>query len=243
METFRSLVGMVVDLDMIDRYGWRMVQGLGMTLQLVAISVSLGFFLGLAIAHARLSKSGWLTRVAWGYTTFFRGTPLLCQVYLIYYGFGTLLPGWRVWLEGAGLWALFRDAWIWVVAAFILNSAAYQAEAMRGAIQSVPRGQLEAAQALGLHNWTVLRKIIWPQAMLVALRPLGNELILMIKASSVASLATIYDLMGQTKFIFARSFDLTIYLYAAIIYLVMVESIRRLWNGLEARMLAHRAGR
>ena len=96
---------------------------------------------------------------------------------------------------------------------------------------------------MGLHRWRILRKIVWPQALLVALRPLGNELIIMIKASSVASLATLYDLMGQTRFVFARTFDLMVYVYAAILYLVMVETIRRLWNYMEKRLMAHRAGR
>ncbi len=243
MELLRSWLGMLVDLDLFDRYGWRLVQGLGLTLQLVAISVLIGFGLGLAVAHARLSRNRLLSGTAYAYTTFFRGTPLLCQLYLVYYGFGTLLPGWRESLENAGLWPWFRDAYVWVLFTFTLNTAAYQAEAMRGAIQAVPGGQVEAAQALGLHRWRILRTIVWPQALLVALRPLGNELVIMIKASSVASLATLYDLMGQTRFVFARTFDLMVYVYAAILYLVMVETIRRLWNYMEQRLMAHRAGR
>ena len=243
MEFFRSWLGMAVDLDLIDRYGWRLVQGLGLTLQLVAVSVFIGFFFGLALAHARLSRAKALSGAAYGYILFFRGTPLLCQLYLIYYGVGTFLPAWRDTLESAGLWVLVRDAWIWVLVTFVLNTAAYQAEAMRGAIQSVASGQAEAAQALGLSRWHILRHIIWPQALLVALRPLGNELIIMIKASSIASLATLYDLMGQTRFVFARTFDLMVYVYAAILYLAMVEIIRRLWNVMERRLMAHQAGR
>ena len=243
MESLRPWLAMLIDPDLLDRYGWRMVQGLGLTLQLVAISVFFGFFLGLGLAHARLARSGALSGTAYAYTTFFRGTPLLCQLYLVYYGFGTLLPGWRETLEAAGVWPWFRDAYAWVLFTFILNTAAYQAEAMRGAIQAVPRGQVEAAQSLGLSRWRILTTIIWPQALLVALRPLGNELIIMIKASSIASLATLYDLMGQTRFIFARTFDLSVYVYAAVLYLAMVETIRRTWNFMEARLLAHRAGR
>jgi len=239
MDALRSFLGLFVDLDILDRYGWRIVEGLGLTLELVAISVSIGFVLAMLLAHARLSRSFLLSTAALWYTTFFRGTPLLCQLYLMYYGLGLFLPGWRPALEAVGLWVYFRDAFIWVVITFVLNTAAYQAEALRGAMQAVPRGQREAAMSLGLGRWRILRSIIWPQALLVALRPLGNELIIMIKASSIASLATLYDLMGQTRFVFARTFDLTVYLYAAVIYLVMVELIRRLWRGLELYLMRH----
>ena len=97
------------------------------------------------------------------------------------------------------------------------------------------------ALALGLHRWASLRHVIMPQAMILALRPLGNELIVMIKASAVASLVTLFDLMGATRLAFARSFDLSIYLYAALIYLVMVEIIRRVWDRLELRLTRHMA--
>ena len=239
METVQAILGTFLDMDILDRYGWRIVTGLGMTLQLVGISVFFGFFLGLIIAHARLSRSFIISNMAYAYTTFFRGTPLLCQLYLVYYGIGLFLPAWRASLESLGLWAYFRDAYIWVLVTFTVNTAAYQSEALRGAIQAVPRGQSEAARALGLHPLRILQKIVWPQAMLIALRPLGNEVISMIKASSIASLATLLDLMGQTRFIFARTFDFSIYLYAAVLYLLMVETIRRLWGFMETRLLRH----
>lgn len=239
MEALRAILELIFDLDILDRYGGRLLQGLGLTLQLVAISSAAGFILAMLIAHARLAKSRILSGFAYGYTGFLRGTPLLCQLFLVYYGFGLFLPGWRETLENLGLWAYFRDAYIWVLVTFTLNTAAYQAEALRGAIQAVPKGQREAAQALGLSQWRVLRSIIWPQALLIALRPLGNELIIMIKASSIASLATLYDLMGQTRFVFARTFDLTVYFYAAILYLLMVEVIRRLWGLMERRLMRH----
>lgn len=238
-EFLRPYLGVVLNLDMLDRYGARIVSGLETTLQLVAISVSAGFVLAGFIAHARLSRSIVLSSLAYGYTTYFRGTPLLCQLFLVYYGFGLFLPAWRANLETVGLWVWVRDAYIWVVVTFTLNTAAYQAEALRGAIAAVPKGQTEAGKAIGLSPFQILRKIVWPQALLIALRPLGNELIIMIKASSVASLATVFDLMGQTRFIYARTFDLSVYLYAAAIYLVMVEIIRRLWNGAEARLMRH----
>ena len=239
MEMLRAWLAPVLDFDSRDRYGPRLFDGLLMTLNLVAVSVTLGFVLAMLVAHARLSRNTLLSGAAYAYTTYFRGTPLLCQLFLVYYGFGLFLPGWRATLEAAGLWVLFRDAYIWVLITFTLNTAAYQAEAIRGAIQAVPKGQTEAGKATGLSQWRILRQIVWPQALLIALRPLGNELIIMIKASSVASLATVFDLMGQTRFVYARTFDFTVYIYAAVLYLAMVEVIRRSWNAMELRLLRH----
>ena len=117
------------------------------------------------------------------------------------------------------MWWFFREAFYCCIFAFTMNTAAYQAEIMRGALASVPKGQIEAATALGLSRYRVARHVIWPQAVLVALRPLGNELIGIIKASALAAIVTLLDLMGQTRFIFARTFDFSVYLYCAIIYL------------------------
>ena len=104
---------------------------------------------------------------------------------------------------------------------------------LRGALAAVPKGQIEAATALGLSPWRANLMVIWPQALLVALRPLGNELISIIKASALAAIVTLLDLMGQTRFIFARNFDFAIYLYAAILYLILTETVRRVWARIE----------
>ncbi len=221
--------------EVLERYGCRMVDGLGLTLQLVAISVSLGLVIGLGLALARLYGPRPAGAAVTCYTTFFRGTPLLCQLFLVYYGLGQF----RLFWQDIGLWWLFREPFWCALLTFTLNTAAYQAEVFRGAIQSIGKGQFEGAQALGLHRWSTLRHIILPQAMIVALRPLGNELIVMIKSSSIASLVTLFDLMGTTRLAFARSFDLTIYVYAALIYLAMVEVIRRLWDVMERRLTRH----
>jgi polar amino acid transport system permease protein len=221
--------------EVLQNYGCRMATGLGITLQLVVISVSLGCVFGLGLALVRLYGPRWAGLAVGGYTTFFRGTPLLCQLFLVYYGLGQLRPFW----QDVGLWWFFREPFYCALFTFTINTAAYQAEVFRGAIQSIGRGQFEGALALGLHRWATLRHVILPQAMIVALRPLGNELIVMIKSSSVASLVTLFDLMGATRLAFSRSFDLSIYLYAAILYLAMVEIIRRLWDVMEKRLTRH----
>ena len=223
--------------EVFQNYGCRMFAGVGVTAQLVAISVSLGFALAIGLAVARLYGPRWAQSAINGYTTFFRGTPLLCQLFLVYYGLGQF----RLFWQDVGLWWFFREPFYCALLTFTVNTAAYQAEILRGAIQSVPRGQFEGALALGLHRWATLRLVVMPQAMILALRPLGNELIVMIKSSAIASLVTLFDLMGATRLAFARSFDLTIYIYAAIIYLVVVEIIRRIWDRLEIRLTRHMA--
>jgi polar amino acid transport system permease protein len=235
MDTLYTLLGYVLNLDILERYGMRMLAGLGLTLMLVAISVTLGFLLAYPIAQARIGGPWYLNGPAYAFINFFRGTPLLAQLYLVYYGSGQFRP----FLSDIGLWTFFRDAFFCAILTFTMNTAAYQAEVFRGALLSVPRGQVEAAKALGLSKFRINRHIVWPQALMVALRPLGNELILMVKASSIASLVTLYDLMGATKLAFARSFDLSVYVYAAIIYLAIVELIRRIWNVMERRLLRH----
>jgi polar amino acid transport system permease protein len=221
--------------SLLERYGGKLLEGLLVTLEIVSVSIVLGALLAVPIAAARMSKNRVVSGFAFGYVYFFRGTPLLAQLFLIYYGAGQF----RHAFEAVGLWWFFRDAFNCAVFAFALNTAAYQAEIFRGAIRSVPRGQWEAARALGLHRLPLLWKVVFPQAAVVALRPLGNEIILMIKASAVASIVTVLDLMGETRRAFSRSYDMMIYIYAAVLYLLLVEAIRRLWNRLEARLTRH----
>ncbi len=235
METLIAFAGLFLNLEILDRYGMRMLWGLVLTLEMVAISVAIGFPIGLGLAQARLSRNGLLSGFSYGFTTFFRGTPVLCQLFLVYYGSGQFRP----FLTDMGLWPFFRDAFFCTILTFSLNTAAYQAEAMRGALMTVPKGQREAALSLGLSRWRVFWMVVWPQALLVALRPLGNELVIMVKSSAVSSLVTLYDLMGVTKFAFARSFDIAVYLYAAVLYLIVVESIRRLWMVFEKMLSRH----
>lgn len=223
--------------ELLERYGLRMLDGLLVTIELVVVSVTLGALLALPIALARLSRSRVLRGASLAYVTFFRGTPLLAQLFLVYYGSGQF----RGFFESIGLWWLFRDAFFCCLFTFTLNTAAYQAEILRGAMASLPRGQREAAMALGLRGPVVLFKVILPQALIVALRPLGNEVILMIKGSAVASIVTVFDIMGVADLAFARSFNLSVYLWAAALYLILVESLSRVWNMLERKLTAHLA--
>lgn len=221
--------------QLFERYLPYYLSGLIVTLTLVGISILLGAVLSVPVAWMRLSSNRLLSGFAYGYVYFFRGTPLLAQTFLIYYGLGSFRPQ----LETVGLWTFFREAWYCAILAFTLNTAAYQAEILRGAIQSVPRGQWEAASALGLSKPLTLWKIVLPQALIVALRPYGNEIILMIKGSAIVAIITVYDLMGETRRAYSRTFDFQTYIWAAIIYLAIVEMLRHIVDWIERRITVH----
>jgi polar amino acid transport system permease protein len=223
------------DQDKLLKYGPKMLSGLMVTLELVITAIVLGALLSFPIAFARMSKSRILSSAAYGYVYFFRGTPLIAQLYLIYYGFGSFRP----FFESINMWWFFREAYYCALFSFTLNTAAYQAEILRGAIESVPRGQREACDALGLHKAHAFWHVILPQAFIVALRPYGNEIILMIKGSAIVAIVTVFDLMGETRRAYSRTFDFQLYLWAAILYLSIVEVLRNIWNMLERRLTKH----
>lgn len=233
--TIPSWLYFLINPDILARYGWRFIDGFIVTLELVAISYTIGFFLALFIAYAWRSKNIFLQYPARAYLYFFRGSPLLAQLFLFYYGIGSFSNFW----QSVGLWWFLQSAWWCCLLIFSLNTAAYQAEIFRGSLQSVPAGQYEAAKALGLSKYTTFLTVIMPQAMILALRPLGNEFILMIKASAVASLVTVYDLMGIAKLAYSRTFDFQVYIWAAILYLLIVEVVRRLVGLTERHLTRH----
>ncbi|WP_350333691.1 ABC transporter permease [Coralliovum pocilloporae] len=223
------------DVEIYQKYAPRVLTGVLTTLELIIFSISIGFALAIPVTLGRLSENRLIGSLCFAYVYFFRGTPLLAQIFLIYYGAGIFRPE----LQSVGLWWFFRDAYYCAIFTFSLNTAAYQAEIFRGAIQSVPKGLVEAGKALGLHRVVIFWKIIVPNAAIIALRPFGNEIVLMIKGSALASIITVYDLMGNTRLAYARTFDFQVYLWAALLYLAMVETLRRLWDRLELYLTRH----
>ncbi|UNE54756.1 ABC transporter permease [Bartonella machadoae] len=217
---------------LLSRYGPKFIDGFVVTFELVVIACSIGFFIGMLIAFLRLSNNKFLRYLAEIYVYFFRGSPLLAQLFLFYYGLGSMNNFW----QQVGLWWFFQNAWYCCLFVFSLNSAAYQSEIFKGSFLSVTTGQREASKALGLSSSVTFFKVILPQAMVVALRPLGNEVILMIKSSAIASLITVYDLMGIAKLTYSRTFDFQVYVWAALIYLLTVELIHRFIVFIEYRL-------
>ncbi len=218
-----------------ERYAMRFVDGFIVTVQLVLISLVIGALLSFPIAAMRLSNVRILRTFSFAYVYFFRGTPLIAQAFLVYYGAGSFRP----FFQDIGLWWFFRDAWYCAVFAFSLNTSAYQAEILRGAIENVAKGQWEACSSLGLPKYVTFVRVILPQAMIVALRPYGNEIILMIKGSAIASIITVFDIMGEVRRAYSRSYDFQAYIWAAVMYLIMVETLRRVWDRIEKRLTKH----
>ncbi len=226
----------MINWDLFERFGPRMLEGFAVTLELALGSVALALLISVPAALGRVFASKPVSAALFAYTYLFRGTPLLAQLFLLYYGSAQFQPA----LSAAGLWWLFRDPFFCSLFAFTLNTAAYQTEIFAGAIRGVPAGQIEAARAAAMPPLLAARRIILPQAAGLALRPFGNELITMVKASALASVVTVYDLLATAKLAFQRTYDFQAYLAAALIYIATVETIRRIWNALDKRLNRHR---
>ncbi|MBW0445126.1 ABC transporter permease subunit [bacterium M00.F.Ca.ET.228.01.1.1] len=217
------------DVDFYVDYAPALFKGLLVTLTLTGTSLLIGGLLAGILTVLRATNNPFLRRFVFVYSACFRGTPLLAQLFFVYYGSAQLEP----WLQGLGLWSLFSEPVFCAVLAFSLNTAAYQAEIIRGAVNAIQRGQLEAAKAMGFDDVTMLLRIIVPLGLRTAIRPYGNEAILMLKGSAVASVVAIYDLLGTSKMIFSNTYDYRIYLLCAAAYVVMVELLRRILRRFE----------
>ena len=224
--------------DVIIEFWPRMLHGLALTLMITGISAALAAAISLPLAILRVTAGPVIQAPMRLYISFMRGTPLLGQLFLIYYGSGQF----RGVLQDAGLWWFFRDPFNCAILTFTLNSVAYQIEILRGGLMGVPAGQVEAAKAVGMSPFSIYRRVILPHAYRIAQPALGNEIILLMKGSAVASVITIFDLMGETKAVFAKTFDFSIYLWAAIIYLVITAVFVRVWRLLEKALNPHLAG-
>lgn len=220
------------------RYLPRILDGLWLTLELIVVSGLIGLALAVPIALARVARAPALWMPAYGYIFFFRGTPLLVQIFLVYYGLSQFEA-----LRAAGwLWdeVLSQPYWCAIIA-FSLNTAAYTAELLRGAMLAVPRGEIEAAQSLGLTRADQLRRVILPRAFGIILPAYGNEVILMLKGSALASTITLLDLMGATRSVIARTYmSMEFFLLAGVLYLLIAALFIGLFRILERILNAHR---
>ena len=196
----------------------KLLSGVPVTLTLVVSSLILGFVFAVILALMRLSKNLLMSNLAYGYVYVFRSTPLLVQIFLIYYGSGQF----RDFLESVGLWYFLREPYFCAILALTMNTAAYTAEIIRGGIQSVPWGQLEAGRAVGMSGVTLFRRIVFPVAIRQALPAYGNEIILMVKSTSLTSTITILEVTGIAKKIIAATFaPMEVFIIAGAIYLSM----------------------
>jgi arginine/ornithine transport system permease protein len=177
------------------------LQGLRTTIVLVISSLLAGLCLAIPIALLAASKRKWVSALPKAYIYFFRGTPLLVQMFMIYHGMGQFEV-----VRESFLWVIFQQAWACALVAFALNTAGYTGEILRGTIEQTPYGEVEAAKSVGMSNAQIYRRIILPSTFRRALPAYGNEVIFMLHGSSLAGLITIVDLFGAAKIVNARNF-------------------------------------
>ncbi|MDX8480162.1 ABC transporter permease [Mesorhizobium sp. VK24D] len=215
-----------------------LLAGLPLTLQLTAASMGIGFLMALLLA---LAQQGNRRIVVWPIRAFvavFRGTPLLVQIFLIYYGLGQFRPS----LQAIGIWWLFREPYWCAIVALSLNEAAYGSEILRGAIKAVPRGLTEAATASGMSKLLTLRLIVLPLALRQAIPNYSNEIILMIKGTSLASIITLMEVTGIAQGLISQTYRaVEVFVAAGTIYLALNFTIISALNALEIRLTPYRA--
>lgn len=221
--------------DIMVEYWPRLLDGTLMTVKLTFLGALIAALFSPGLALIRANTGPVAQAPLRLYISFMRGTPILGQLFLIYYGSGQFRPILQEW----GLWSFFRDPFNCALLAFALNSTAYQTEILRGGIMGVARGEIEAAKAIGMTRPQILRRVTFPHAYRIAWPALGNEIILLMKASALASVVTVFDIMGRTRQIFSRTFDFSIYLWAALIYLCITAIFVLLWRQGETRLSRH----
>ncbi|CBS88291.1 MULTISPECIES: ABC transporter permease [Azospirillum] len=210
----------------------RMLGGLSLTLQLIVGSLALGALVAFGVALLRLSGNRVVETLAAAYVFLFRGTPLLVQIFLVYYGLGQF-----EFIRESILWPFLREPYWCAILALTLNTGAYTSEVLRGAILSVPQGQVEAARACGMSRALAFRRIVLPVAIRQMLPAYGNEVILMVKATSLASTITLMEVTGIARRMIAQTFAVfELFIVAGAIYLVLNFVATRLIKFAEWRL-------
>ena len=218
--------------DVIVKWLPKLLEGAYLTLELVAIAVLVGLLIAIPLGMARASRHWYVRALPFGYIFFFRGTPLLLQLFLVYYG----LAQFDVVKQGP-LWPYLRDPYWCALIAMTMHTAAYIAEIIRGAIQAVPPGEVEAARSLGMSRAQTMWHIILPRAARIGLPAYSNEVILMLKASSLASTITLLELTGMARTIIARTYlPVEIFFAAGLFYLAMTFILVQGFRWLERKL-------
>ena len=201
------------------------------TLKLLSLSLFFGLIIGLLFAILRLNKNPVINKFAYGYSYIFRGTPLLVQIFIIYFGLGQI-----EYFRSTFLWVVFKEPYWCAIIAFALNTGAYTSEILRSAFETIKPGIIEAGKSLGISNKVIFYKIQIPVAIRQSLPAYGNEIILMMKGTSLASTVTLMDITGVAKHIVSTTYKpLEIFLMAGGIYLLMTFIIHNLIKYLERR--------
>ena len=201
------------------------------TLKLLTVSLFFGLFIGLLFAILRLNKNVFINKFAYGYSYVFRGTPLLVQIFIIYFGLGQI-----EYLRSTFFWVILKEPYWCAIIAFTLNTGAYTSEILRSAFQTIKPGIIEAGKSLGISNKIIFYKIQIPIAIRQSLPAYGNEIILMMKGTSLASTVTLMDLTGVAKYIISTTFKpIEVFIVAGGIYLFMTFVIHNIIKYLEKK--------
>jgi octopine/nopaline transport system permease protein len=217
----------------------QLIKGVPLTLGLAALSLTIGFALAMLVAAANASRLRPLRWLALTHVEMFRGTPLLVQIFLIYYGLGQIAA-----LRESVLWPILREPWWCAVLALALNTSAYTAEIIRGAVQAVPPGEVEAARACGMSGFLLRRRIVWPIALRHGLPIYGSEIILMVKATALASIITLTEVTGVAHKLIATTYRvMEIFVVSGAIYLTMTFLLSLALSAIERRLNVHQTDR
>ena len=209
----------------------KLLNAAAITLKLLSVSLIIGLFIGLLFAILRLNKNIFVNRFAYGYSYLFRGTPLLVQIFIIYFGLGQI-----EYLRTTFLWTILKEPYWCAIIAFALNTGAYTSEILRSAFQTIKPGIIEAGRSLGISSKIIFYKIQIPIAIRQSLPAYGNEIILMMKGTSLASTVTLMDLTGVAKYIISTTFrPVEVFIVAGGIYLFMTFIIHNLIKFLEKK--------
>ena len=220
-----------MDLELILNSLPKLLPAALITLKLLISSLIIGLFIGLGFAILRLNKNIFINKFAYGYSYLFRGTPLLVQIFIIYYGLAQI-----EYLRSTFLWTIIKEPYWCAIIAFSLNTGAYTSEILRSAFQTVKIGVIEAGKSLGISNKIIFYKIQIPIAIRQSLPAYGNEIILMLKGTSLASTVTLMDLTGVAKYIISTTFKpIEVFIVAGSIYLFMTFCIHNLIKFLEKK--------
>jgi len=228
--------GVALRWDWLPRYLPLIGEGIWRTVWLLAVTVTLGFLLAIPLGLAQAAGPWYLAAPARAFCTVVRGTPLLLQLWLLYYGLGSLFPQYP-WIRESELWPYLRQAWPYAVVALTISFAGYEGEVMRGAFKGVPSGQLEAARAMGMPRFTILRRIWLPQAIQRALPTLGGETVLQLKATPLVATITVIDIYAVASRV--RQDTFIVYeplLLLALVYMAITGIIVLAFRVLEARV-------
>ena len=220
-----------MDLDLMITSFPKLLNATLITLKLLSVSLVLGLFLGLFFAILRLNKNPFINKFAYGYSYIFRGTPLLVQIFIIYFGLGQIES-----LRSSFLWVVLKEPYWCAIIAFALNTGAYTSEILRSAFQTIKPGFIEAGKSLGIQSKIIFYKIQIPIAIRQSLPAYGNEIILMLKGTSLASTVTLMDLTGVAKYIISTTFKpVEVFIVAGGIYLFITFIIHNIIKYLERK--------